>query len=1076
MTLRSMVGGDDGLVLSLRDHRTVDAGIRDVIKVARLALEPCAQSPLGEYADRGTLEHGLYWPAQPGEPRRGIGGLAIPWTIGEGGLRIVADHELTPCMTLAAGAIVAGGKDLYPLTGRGAPIAIPAAPGVTSPETEGMVGRLTSGRSGVHLGASGVAVAGERPDRQEGLWVEGWQHLLLAQGDPSLSLGDRLAALSGGGADRRRTATLSSHLWAVDTLGGVASGAWLLTGNEDGEDEAGPTTGRTGWGLCRGHGPVHAYASEEQGGPLTCGQPADVHDLGATALGTPTKSLHLSTGTLFLGAGGDAPKEMGGRYPRCQAGMFPIAVYESLDPDVSHRWMDGWRPGLWRRWTTSAIWTPDPSPSPRPTPDPIPREPTGRPRPVPQPEPQPIPREPTGRPRRVPQPEPQPSPGPGPWPLPEPDPVDALPKPDPGEIPWTPEWPLDPEDEEQIDPEGWDDPVVEGPWQHEPQIEPWRPEAWGIPVVEWDRTGRSRPREGLATPFNFAASSLELLPQRVTGERRDWTHDFTGRFQTEFWKAPLGPGMIAVAEEHGGQWKRTRNVPPIRSGREGADGAWWFVPPEVTHHDFRGGYTQPPGSVSAAALYLLRDHCKLGLGRPSGPGLIDGWEIDSDGTTLDFDQITSGGSRTAEAVRFASGYLRTKGYIQTAEIATPATPASGYGDLYFKTDGKPYALNDAGTEYDLAAGAVAETVLGYYVLYWPGASDSGEALYPNSPGTDPLGGHDSNLVGPRGVIRRFAARTAAADATSVLYLATGLNGGALDALEFAGLNLLRTDLDREVAADSQVGLVVGDVDGGWTNPGSTTAVALVETTLENTCAYPFGGDYYTGAAMLFKPAGGFTTAAVAVASSGHGVTRMPVVKTGALKRVAWITETPAAYLSIYDSSGVLLDWDPVVLGAHGSLALDGAIEVTAGDYLEVSSQAICDETLISVFVEPSSGKGFSVVFGGDAGSDGVADWYFSVCRVPDELCASGSATDETTQFPVPIDCTLTALAWSSASGGASEVLEILVDGVQQDTVVLNADHGVDSGLSIAISAGSYVEIRTEDVIGPTTLVLWMEVA
>lgn len=35
------------------------------------------------------------------------------------------------------------------------------------------------------------------------------------------------------------------------------------------------------------------------------------------------------------------------------------------------------------------------------------------------------------------------------------------------------------------------------------------------------------------------------------------------------------------------------------------------------------------------------------------------------------------------------------------EQTTEATPATGYGKFYFKTDGKPYAKNDAGTESDL---------------------------------------------------------------------------------------------------------------------------------------------------------------------------------------------------------------------------------------------------------------------------------------------------------------------------------------------------------------------------------------
>jgi len=39
------------------------------------------------------------------------------------------------------------------------------------------------------------------------------------------------------------------------------------------------------------------------------------------------------------------------------------------------------------------------------------------------------------------------------------------------------------------------------------------------------------------------------------------------------------------------------------------------------------------------------------------------------------------------------------GMLECKERTTPATPAAGYGRIYFKTDGRLYYLNDAGTEY-----------------------------------------------------------------------------------------------------------------------------------------------------------------------------------------------------------------------------------------------------------------------------------------------------------------------------------------------------------------------------------------
>jgi hypothetical protein len=57
---------------------------------------------------------------------------------------------------------------------------------------------------------------------------------------------------------------------------------------------------------------------------------------------------------------------------------------------------------------------------------------------------------------------------------------------------------------------------------------------------------------------------------------------------------------------------------------------------------------------------------------------------------------------------FSSGELTVSNnvlasYYDVTENATVTTPPSGVGRYYFKTDGKPYAKNDAGTEYDLSA-------------------------------------------------------------------------------------------------------------------------------------------------------------------------------------------------------------------------------------------------------------------------------------------------------------------------------------------------------------------------------------
>jgi len=44
-------------------------------------------------------------------------------------------------------------------------------------------------------------------------------------------------------------------------------------------------------------------------------------------------------------------------------------------------------------------------------------------------------------------------------------------------------------------------------------------------------------------------------------------------------------------------------------------------------------------------------------------------------------------------------------HITVAEISSPSTPASGFGAVYVKNDNKLYFKNDAGTEFDVTAGA-----------------------------------------------------------------------------------------------------------------------------------------------------------------------------------------------------------------------------------------------------------------------------------------------------------------------------------------------------------------------------------
>ena len=65
----------------------------------------------------------------------------------------------------------------------------------------------------------------------------------------------------------------------------------------------------------------------------------------------------------------------------------------------------------------------------------------------------------------------------------------------------------------------------------------------------------------------------------------------------------------------------------------------------------------------------------------------------------------AGSEAPADAITiFNDKRMRLANHLELAEVSAPATPASGYGRLYVKTDGKLYFKDDSGTETDLTAG------------------------------------------------------------------------------------------------------------------------------------------------------------------------------------------------------------------------------------------------------------------------------------------------------------------------------------------------------------------------------------
>ena len=92
---------------------------------------------------------------------------------------------------------------------------------------------------------------------------------------------------------------------------------------------------------------VLATASVRAGGPLHVGSSGDQHNHGTTPDGEVINSLHLSTSSLFLGHGGDAPLRFEGAKLPEESAPLVVPAHLRLDGAAIHRTPCGAYSGLW---------------------------------------------------------------------------------------------------------------------------------------------------------------------------------------------------------------------------------------------------------------------------------------------------------------------------------------------------------------------------------------------------------------------------------------------------------------------------------------------------------------------------------------------------------------------------------------------------------------------------------------------------------------------------------------------------------------------------------------------------------
>jgi hypothetical protein len=190
----------------------------------------------------------------------------------------------------------------------------------------------------------------------------------------------------------------------------------------------------------------------------------------------------------------------------------------------------------------------------------------------------------------------------------------------------------------------------------------------------------STSNDGLYEVLSHAANVLTIRGIGVTGTVEDFT-------QNQF-----------VAGASDGATITKVNISVIRSGTDGLweVGSGAVTPVTFTNLGTGSGNVTGTGSSGAVAFW-------------SGTS-----SITEDPTQLFWDNTNNRlgiGTATPTQALDVAGNVRSTGFYETAEIAAPATPASGFGRIYAKTDGLLYFKNDAGTEFDLTSTVTSEMVI-----------------------------------------------------------------------------------------------------------------------------------------------------------------------------------------------------------------------------------------------------------------------------------------------------------------------------------------------------------------------------
>jgi hypothetical protein len=361
-------------------------------------------------------------------------------------------------------------------------------------------------------------------------------------------------------------------------------------------------------------------------------------------------------------------------------------------------------------------------------------------------------------------------------------------------------------------------------------------------------------------------------------------------------------------------WRNTANSGNLLLGVNGSDQLTYNGSPLLT-----------PSSTVARS--------QIAAGTPNHVVINDGAGLLSSEATLA--KSRGGSGQDNSSITFpASGVLVTESGTQTlsnktfsneitlAEIASPATPASGFGKIYFKSDGFLYQKNDDGTETRVGSGSsssnyITNSDFESNATGWVTYADAAGPVPVNGVGgspvstfvrstSSPLRGTASGLLSKDAANRQgegvaYDFSIAPLDQSKILNISFGFNGSSnLVTGEDSDIRVFIYDVTNSVVIEPNVINIDGSSANNWyysgqfqTAPNSTSYRLILHIATTSALAYTLKLDD-----VKVEPLVPSVNSGVIVAKAeGNGVTDQSIPDS---------TDTPLTQMSvIYDTYGAL---------------------------------------------------------------------------------------------------------------------------------------------------------------------------